>query len=87
VKSREDLITLFNRNTAIGPDLLRVSWKCNWTVFYYAHSAMLQRDLVVGEMSVCLSVTCWYRVKTNNHRWFSPTTSLQTCFFRSNFIP
>jgi len=57
---------------------------------FVSHSAMLEHDTGIGGMSVRLSVTCWYCLKTNNHRimQFSPTDSWESLvFLETNFIP
>jgi len=34
---------------------------------FLLRSAMLQRDLAIGGVSICLSVTCQYWLKTNEN--------------------
>jgi len=56
----------------------------SWEPQFLSGSAMLERDLTKGGMSVCLSVTRWYWLKTNDGRitLFSPSCSPGTLRFQ-----
>ena len=60
--------------------------------FYVALSCARARHNRIGDVSVCLSVTRWYSVKTNNRRitWFSqfrwPWMTLNACNTRRHTI-